>query len=314
MANESIARTIRRARPEASTSGHRGAVVGAGSGSSRISERIAGILRSDPRFFATKTIAEAIELSAGLVVVPEASSLLEEAELLLRAREGSVAGIFFSDDPIRRVALLRTGATDVLSPHLTEAEILCRIDRALEASIQIQADRDHQAELESLAYTDGLTGLSNRRFFDEILRREVARANRFRRPMSLVLIDIDHFKRINDLLGHAAGDQLLVKVAEQIQAATRTCDCAARFGGDELAAILGDIDASGARTYAMRIVKGLSEVTLFPDVPDIACSLSIGIASYGIEPTSPADLLRRADRALYRAKALGRGRIEIESW
>jgi len=276
--------------------------------------RIAELVLRDRSFVATKSIAEALAAGVRLVVVPEPGSDAEEADLLAHARQGTTAALFFANDDARRLALLRAGATDVLSTHTSDAELVFRIERALDASIRTCDAQARQSELEALAYTDSLTGLANRRFFDELLRREVARANRYRRPLSLVLIDLDHFKRINDLLGHAAGDHLLAQVARQVHLSTRTSDCAARFGGDELAAILGDVDASGARIYANRVVKALSELTIFPDVPDIRCSLSMGIASYGLEPTTPAEMLRRADRALYRAKAMGRGRIEIESW
>lgn len=285
-----------------------GAVAGAGAG------RVVDLLRRDPRFRVVSSIGEAIAKDVSVVVSATPASILEESDLLARAREGTVAALFVADDDARRVALFRAGASDVLSRRLCDAEIHCRIERALNAAARHRASLAREAELETLAYTDSLTGLSNRRFFDEILKREVARANRYRRPMSLVLIDVDHFKRINDLLGHAAGDAFLVQVATQMKASTRGCDCAARFGGDELGAILADIDASGARTYATRIVEALSQIPILPDAPEVRCSLSIGIASYGIEPTTPAALIQRADRALYRAKARGRGRIEIERW
>jgi len=291
-----------------------GAVVIAGTAASACQARISKLLAADPRFSVARSIADAIQREAALVVVPETGSILEESDLIARVRTGAIAGIFLSDDDHRRVSLLRAGATDVLSGMASDAEILCRIERGLEASLRARAEIERQHQLESLAYTDGLTGLANRRFFDEILKREVARANRYRRPMSLVLIDLDHFKRVNDLLGHSAGDEVLVQLARQLRLSTRTSDCAARIGGDEFAAVLGDIDASGARIYALRVAKALDGVTPLPGACDVRCALSIGIASYGLEPTTPSEMLRRADRALYRAKSTGRGRIEIESW
>lgn len=292
----------------------RAAIVVAENAGGAPAARIAELLGRDSRFRVTSSISEAIRQDASLVVTAAPASILDESDLLARARQSAIAAIFVADEDSRRVALLRAGASDVLSSRLCNAEIVCRIERALDAAARYRAMLARELELETLAYTDPLTGLSNRRFFDEILKREIGRANRYRRPMSLVLIDIDHFKRINDLLGHAAGDVFLAQVAGAMKKLTRICDCAARLGGDELGAILADIDASGARTYATRIVEALSGLAIIPEMPEIRCSLSIGISSYGLEPTTPAELMRRADRALYRAKARGRGRIEIERW
>jgi len=318
MANESSAGATSSAESDGVHRRRRAALVHPGAASSsadaRVASRIAKLLEADPRFFVVRGVAEAIAEEPCLVLVPTTVSPLEESLLLERARRATTSGVFFSDDDARRIELLRAGATDVLSLEASDSEIVCRIERLIDTALRAQDALERQSELESLAYTDGLTGLANRRFFDEILKREVARTNRYRRPMSLVLIDLDHFKQVNDLLGHSVGDRVLVQVARQLQISTRTSDCAARLGGDELGAVLGDIDATGARIYATRILKSLANVVIDPARPELQCSLSIGIASYGVEPTTPAEMIRRADQALYRAKALGRGRVEIESW
>lgn len=291
-----------------------GAVVRAMDPGPGAKRRVCDRLHGDLRFAFVDSIRLALDLKVDLVVVDSDQPLADESELLSGCDAGAVASLFVSDGDTRRVSLLRAGAADVVGSTASEDEVRCRIDRTLEAHATRADFLRKQSELETLAYTDGLTGLANRRFFDEILAREVARANRFRRPMAVVLMDVDHFKRINDRLGHDAGDQIIRRIGEQLLHLTRSSDCAARFGGDEFAAVLGDIDASGAQIYAQRVKKALSEVVVAPDFPSLRCSLSVGISSYGEERTTAEDLLKRADRALYRAKATGRNRVEIARW
>lgn len=291
-----------------------GVVVRANNPGPVATQRVSDHLREDRRFSFVESIRRALDLKVSLVVVDSDEPLADESELLTGCETGEIACLFVSDCDTRRVFLLRGGAADVLGSTASVDEIRCRIDRVLDSHATRAGFLRKQAELETLAYTDGLTGLANRRFFDEILAREVARANRFRRPMAVVLMDVDHFKRINDRLGHDAGDQIIRRIGEQLLHLTRSSDCSARFGGDEFAAVLGDIDASGAQIYAQRVKKALSEVVVAPDFPSLRCSLSVGISSYGEERTTAEDLLKRADRALYRAKATGRNRIEIARW
>jgi len=272
------------------------------------------VIRQDGRFRTVQSISRALTLSPRLIVVPCLDPLPAENDLLERSREKTTSCLLVSDDDDRRAFLLRSGAGDVIGSNTSDDEIRFRVDRVLDDQLQLEAQARRQSELESLAYTDGLTGLSNRRFFEEVLTREVSRANRFRRPMALLLMDVDRFKRVNDLLGHDAGDEIIKRIAGHLHTQTRGSDCAARFGGDEFGVVLGDVDASGARTYADRVVEALNKSPMFPDLPHMRCTLSIGIASYGFDPTTPSELLKQADRALYRAKALGRARIEIARW
>lgn len=165
------------------------------------------------------------------------------------------------------------------------------------------------SQLSEIAHLDSLTGISNRRSFDQILAMEWARARRARRPLSLLLIDIDHFKRINDANGHQAGDACLRHTARVLGAAAdRPADIIARYGGDEFAVLLAETDSLGASTVARRIrsamAKGVAGTCY-------AATLSIGVATWdGEEESSPDDLICAADRALYSAKHNGRDRIE----
>jgi len=155
----------------------------------------------------------------------------------------------------------------------------------------------------SLALTDSLTGLPNRRAFEELARRELARADRLGVPLALVLIDIDNFKLINDQLGHAGGDLVLRRFAAATGRILRSADVAARVGGDEFALILPDVDARSAVRVLERFRTGLIHE---PNGP-IGCSIGIALVAGG----ELADTLRHADQALYAAKASGKGAIEL---
>ena len=165
------------------------------------------------------------------------------------------------------------------------------------------------SQLSEIAHLDSLTGIANRRGFDQILAMEWARARRTRRPLSLLLIDIDHFKRINDANGHQAGDECLRHTARVLGAAAdRPADIIARYGGDEFAVLLAETEAMGASTVAWRIRADMAKQVAG------AChasTLSIGVATWDAEEdSSPDDLICAADSALYSAKRKGRDRIE----
>lgn len=169
-------------------------------------------------------------------------------------------------------------------------------------------------QLKKLSITDPLTGLLNRRYFQERLEEEVARSHRHSRPMSLLMLDVDGFKRFNDTFGHPAGDRALRLVGESLLRMVRHMDIVARLGGDEFVVILPETETALAGQIAERIRQEAASIR----PPDAGVrpgavepiTVSIGIASYSDRDTSAEDLLERADQALYRAKAGGRNRIE----
>lgn len=158
---------------------------------------------------------------------------------------------------------------------------------------------------------DGLTQVHNKRFFHETLEREVSRAARYRRPMSLVLFDIDHFKRVNDTHGHLAGDALLRQLATKVRDQIRREDVFARVGGEEFAILLPEIEQAGAVQFAEKI-RRISEISTFrfEDVL-IGVTLSLGVARLASDTKSGEELYRLADEALYSAKQTGRNRVMI---
>lgn len=168
--------------------------------------------------------------------------------------------------------------------------------------------------LSDSARIDSLTGLLNRRGFDECFGYELERTRRGSGRLSLVLLDLDYFKEVNDRLGHAAGDGALERLGGVLMATKRQIDVAARVGGEEFALLLPDSDAEGAFTACERVRHRVRE-TLAVQLPghaerpfDGPLTVSLGIASFPVDGTSPAELLTAADRALYEAKRRGRDR------
>ena len=219
-----------------------------------------------------------------------------------------------------RVAGLRIGADDFLAKPFAEAEIQARAASMLRIkSLQDQL-RQANAQLEKLAVADGLTGLHNRRTFDERLRDEFRRSQRYRDPVSLLILDLDHFKGLNDQYGHPFGDRVLRGTAELISSMVRVPDVCARYGGEEFALILPKTPVQGAVAVGERILSRLRERTYpapgdpSPGRASVRVTASAGVASHpspGI--TTPELLVERADEALYRAKCDGRDRVRLHA-
>jgi diguanylate cyclase (GGDEF)-like protein len=185
--------------------------------------------------------------------------------------------------------------------------------RVLEAIAAQAAVAIQNARLYELATIDGLTGLYVRRYFDARLREELERSRRFGSAFSLVLLDIDDFKRINDGFGHAVGDRVLRDVAAAMRRSLRGVDIAARYGGEEFAFILPRTGIVDAHAVAERVRHDVSELRAAADGRVLRITASLGIASY--PESAPADvaaLIERADAALYRAKQAGKDRVEID--
>lgn len=163
--------------------------------------------------------------------------------------------------------------------------------------------------LQGLSVTDGLTGIANRRAFDDRLSVEVARANRYGAPLSLVMIDLDHFKELNDRFGHSAGDEVLRRVAVLIDREKRVGDVVARFGGEELAAILPHTEARAAMIWAERVRLLVAATEVRSEAGVRSVTASFGVAGAVPDRESPAALIVEADRALYEAKRQGRNRV-----
>ena len=173
-------------------------------------------------------------------------------------------------------------------------------------------DEDFQRNLYESALRDRVTGIFNRGYFTNRLESDVAFALRHGKPLALIMFDIDHFKRINDTLGHPAGDQALASLAERVQGTTRSEDIFARYGGEEFALICRDVDSLRAARAAYRIMDTVRSKPFELEGAKLDLTVSLGVADLGmlVEPTAEA-LIEAADAALYVAKRNGRDRVEI---
>lgn len=222
------------------------------------------------------------------------------------------------DSTTDKVTGLESGADDYLPKPYNEVELNARIYAALRTkTLQDELRRknrqleDMLTRVETLAITDPLTGLFNRRRFETILELEFKKTLRYKTPLSCLMIDIDHFKYVNDTYGHHTGDVVLKEVALLIQRNIREVDTAARWGGEEFAVLVPTISRDNALVPAKRILKAVGKHK-FPDITDRSITVSIGIADV---PKSQIDagqkLVHVADLAMYEAKKKGRNRIEI---
>ena len=174
---------------------------------------------------------------------------------------------------------------------------------------QGEADAEDLGALADLARRDALTGLANRRAFEESLQHELALARRTGDTLAVVVLDVDHFKRVNDTHGHAAGDVVLAEVAARAQRALRSEDLLARIGGEELAALLPGATLAAAAEVAERIRHAVCDTAIPVGTAAIHVSVSLGCAALEAEEREAASLLARADARLYDAKRAGRNRV-----
>ena len=159
-------------------------------------------------------------------------------------------------------------------------------------------------QVQWLAETDGLTGLANRRTFETTLDRELSRAARNGEPVTLVMVDVDHFKKLNDTHGHQAGDRVLEQVAEVLASACRDFDTAARYGGEEFVVILPACSSAESLVVAERLRASIASIETVTDV-----TASAGVATFPTHAADPEDLIKAADEALYESKRAGRNRV-----
>jgi diguanylate cyclase (GGDEF)-like protein len=165
------------------------------------------------------------------------------------------------------------------------------------------------SQLEKVSRVDGLTGLYNRRFWEEQFVMEYKRDKRSESPSALVMVDIDNFKKVNDTYGHPAGDEVIKKLAEVIKKATRETDISGRYGGEEFAIILPDTPVANVEFVAERIRRLVEKCTVVYDEIDIKFTISIGIAGFKHSHKDSIQWLDSADKALYQAKASGKNRV-----
>jgi two-component system, cell cycle response regulator len=205
------------------------------------------------------------------------------------------------------IRALRLGAHDFLTkPPSGPDEVIVTVDRAVEKKRLREANTRLMRELEALSRTDPLTGALNRGAFEEALRREAHRARRYNFPLSLVMLDLDHFKGINDTHGHRVGDGVLQQFVARMGTIFRETDAMHRYGGEEFAALLPHTPNEGALDAARRIVQATSATPFAIGTLSLSVTASAGVATASPEDLDGIDLVTRADAALYEAKRKGR--------
>ena len=204
---------------------------------------------------------------------------------------------------------INVGASDFVIKPVRLEELLLRLKRVLKER-QLTEERTRMMQkLQKLAITDGLTKLYNSRSFYTQLELEVDRFNRYKHPLSLLLLDIDHFKDYNDTYGHLEGDKVLVRFSQIIKSCLRTNDSAYRYGGEEFTVILPETGGEEAKTVAQRIRKTL-EAEKFEPLPGslVKITISIGVTQYHPKEELSA-FIQRADKAMYLSKENGRNKV-----
>ncbi len=224
---------------------------------------------------------------------------------------GSTNGVYVNDQRLDE----RTGRAHTLR----DGDIVKIGDAILKFLSGENVEAAYHEEIYRLTIVDGLTGLANKRHFLEFLDREVAAAARYGHPISLIMMDLDHFKRVNDSHGHLVGDLVLKELAGRIKSRVRREDLAARYGGEEFAIILTHTEEPGARAFAEAVRAIVAATPFVCDGVAIPCTISLGVASLASleQPSSPTelrsvritDLIKVADDRLYRAKEAGRDRV-----
>ena len=214
-----------------------------------------------------------------------------------------------AQDMSSAVRALRLGAHDYLTkPPASADEVILTVERAIEKKRLREANQRLLHELQSLSRTDGLTGVPNRRSFDAAIAQEVARSRRHGDALALVMLDIDHFKKINDTHGHPGGDEVLRSFAKTAARTLREGDVLFRYGGEEFVALLSHADLAGAMNAAERILRAVAETPIPVGGTAINITTSAGVAALVSSDADGSSLVARADGALYEAKRSGRNR------
>jgi len=234
--------------------------------------------------------------------------ITDRAKAVSRNPDGSVARMIgahqnIHDQKMAQSELIKKNEM-LQEGHLTLERIIEDKTRELEAK---NADLEEKVrQVEYVSNTDPLTSIANRKKFEEELNKEIARANRYRHPLSMAIFDLDYFKNINDTYGHKTGDLVLQKLCKLVSNHIRQVDFLARWGGEEFTIIFPDLDLGNAVLAAEKLRETISQYEI---QPDLFVTSSFGVSEY-LENETVESLFQRIDRALYRAKELGRNRVE----
>jgi diguanylate cyclase (GGDEF)-like protein len=273
------------------------------------------LFRSDPDYLVVTDIR--MGGMSGVKLLEEIKKLDPDAVVIMITSHASLDSA---------IATLRAGAYDYIFKPFEDLDVITEVvNRAMDKIELINKNRALMKDLEQsnllmehanealreLAITDGLTGLFNHRHFKDVLETELTRAERYGRPLCLLMLDVDRFKDYNDTHGHPAGDEVLKSLAGIIVARLRDVDSSARYGGEEFAILLPETDRESGKLVAEDI-RAQMESHPFPgreSQPYGKLTVSIGVAEFPADSSNSSSLLKKADEALYRAKGEGRNRV-----
>jgi diguanylate cyclase (GGDEF)-like protein len=213
-----------------------------------------------------------------------------------------------------RVEALNLGADDYITKPFHPAEVLARLNASRRVVEMQQQLVEMAKQLEELSGRDDLTGIFNRRHFRRTVARAFDHCRRYKRPLSVALIDVDHFKKVNDSFGHQAGDTVLAEVAKRFKRSVRSSDYLARYGGEEFVVLLPETQLGDAVSFGEKLRAAIASAPVaIAEGEALPVTVSVGAASVPYtEFNSASELIRAADQALYRAKRNGRNRVEAE--
>lgn len=243
---------------------------------------------------------------------PDYEELLQHA---LRTKAYAVSPGDLKKYVARRLARVRAGDPTPVDQHLSSGRIIRSYCAVLPSGGRMLTYSDvtdlvqHAEQLERLATTDGMTGIYNRRHFLVLADRELRRSRRYHRPLSLLMIDIDFFKSINDRFGHEMGDQVIMRLVAIARERKRDSDVLARIGGEEFALLLPETTWQQAHIVAERLREDVARTPLVAADGAVPTTISIGVAAIDSPVVEIADLMKAADQALYDAKHAGRNRV-----
>lgn len=227
---------------------------------------------------------------------------------ILKATDPEIPIIFLtaSHEQKHLIEAFEQGAADYVTKPFTKPELAARVKNHLMLRYAFNELKTALVEMERLAKTDGLTGLLNRRSLLEVAVQEFTRAQRYKRSLSVLMLDIDHFKRINDTYGHHVGDLVIQTIASILNEIFRATDSVGRYGGEEFVVILPETTLEQAFEVAERIRCQVSGRLMSNEIRDLHATVSLGISTLSTETNTIDEMLQRADKALYQAKSNGR--------
>ncbi len=260
----------------------------------------------------SKAIADQAIQKRSVIVVPDTYHIksISDSAHHYRIRTALCIPVMHKQEII---ALVYAYKTDAEARPFDQNDVHISIAISHQAALAIQRSQliEKVHGLEQLALKDSLTGLDNRRRFLTEAKAEVKRARRFNHPLTLLMLDIDNFKNVNDTYGHIAGDQVLIAVSNRLQNNLRSVDLLARIGGDEFVIMLVEADEKYAESIAKRLLRTIVSSPVKSDRGDIDITISVGIATLNEGHATELALLQTADDALYAAKGAGKNQIEI---